>query len=34
MINAIGILFIVVTVVCAVAWALLRQRERLQEAAA
>lgn len=33
-INAIGILFIIVTVICAVAWALIRQRERLREAAA
>ena len=34
MINAIGILFILVTVICAVLWSLLRQRERRQEAAA
>lgn len=34
MINAIGILFIIVTVVCALAWAGLRRRERLREAAA
>lgn len=33
-VNAIGIMFIIVTVVCAVAWALIRQRERLREAAA
>ncbi|WP_413872589.1 ABC transporter permease [Albidovulum sp.] len=34
MINAIGILFIIVTVICAVAWGLIRRRERLQEASA
>ncbi len=34
MINAIGILFILVTVICAVLWSLLRQRERRREAAA
>lgn len=33
-VNAIGIMFILVTVICAVAWALIRQRERLREAAA
>lgn len=33
-VNAIGIMFIIVTVICAVAWALIRQRERLREAAA
>lgn len=33
-VNAIGILFIIVTVICAVAWAALRQRERLRETAA
>lgn len=33
-VNAIGILFIIVTVICAVAWATLRQRERLRETAA
>jgi spermidine/putrescine transport system permease protein len=34
MINAIGILFIAVTIVCAVIWSLLRQRERQRESAA
>lgn len=33
-VNAIGILFIIVTVICAIAWAALRQRERLREATA
>ena len=33
-VNAIGILLIIVTVICAIAWAALRQRERLREATA
>lgn len=34
MVNAIGILFIAVTIICAVIWSLLRQRERRRKAAA
>lgn len=34
MINAVGILFVAVTVICAIVWGLLRQRERSREAAA
>lgn len=34
MINAISILFIIVTVVCALTWGMLRRREQLREAAA
>jgi len=33
MINTIGILFIIVTVVCAVVWAMIRCREHLEETA-
>ena len=34
MINAIGILFIAVTIICAVIWSFLQQRERRREGAA
>ena len=34
MVKAIGILFIAVTIICAVIWSLLRQRERRRKAAA